>query len=68
MNKFLKEFKDRGFFYQCTNEEDLSKLLEKKKIKGYIGFDFIAQSLHVVSLLQLICLRRLDKHGQRLPE
>ena len=31
MNKFLKEFKDRGFFYQCTNEEDLSKLLDKKK-------------------------------------
>ena len=39
MNKFLKEFKDRGYFYQCTNEEDLSKLLEKEKIKGYIGFD-----------------------------
>jgi len=26
MNKFLKEFKDRGFFYQCTNEEELKKL------------------------------------------
>ena len=52
MNKFLKEFKDRGFFYQCTNEEDLSKLLDKKKIKAYIGFDCTAQSLHVGSLLQ----------------
>ena len=39
MNKFLKEFKDRGFFYQCTNENDLSKLLDKEKINGYIGFD-----------------------------
>ena len=55
MNKFLKEFKDRGYFYQCTNEEDLSKLLEKEKIKGYIGFDCTAESLHVGSLLQ-ICL------------
>ena len=27
MNKFLKEFKDRGFFYQCTSEEGLSSLL-----------------------------------------
>ena len=36
MNKFLKEFKDRGFFYQCTSEEELSELLNKKKIKGYI--------------------------------
>ena len=33
MNKFLKEFKDRGFFYQCTNENELSKLLDKKKLK-----------------------------------
>ena len=30
MNKFLKEFKDRGYFYQCTNEDDLSKLLDKR--------------------------------------
>ena len=28
MNKFLKEFKDRGYFYQCTNENDLSTLLD----------------------------------------
>ena len=33
MNKFLKEFKERGFFYQCTNEYDLSQLLDKKKLK-----------------------------------
>ena len=39
MNKFLKEFKDRGFFYQCTSEDELSKQLDKEKIKGYIGFD-----------------------------
>ena len=51
MNKFLKEFKDRGFFYQCTNENELSKLLDKKEINGYIGFDCTAESLHVGSLL-----------------
>ena len=65
MNKFLKEFKDRGFFYQCTNEEELSKLLDSKKIKGYIGFDCTAESLHVGSLLQIMCLRLLQKHGHR---
>ena len=32
MNKFLKEFKDRGYFYQCTDENELSSLLNKKKI------------------------------------
>ena len=65
MNKFLKEFKERGFFYQCTNEEDLSKLLDSKKIKGYIGFDCTAESLHVGSLLQIMCLRLLQKHGHK---
>jgi len=65
MNKFLKEFKDRGFFYQCTNEEQLSELLDKEKIKGYIGFDCTAESLHVGSLLQIMCLRLLQKHGHR---
>ena len=65
MNKFLKEFKDRGFFYQCTSEDELSKLLDKEKINGYIGFDCTAESLHVGSLLQIMCLRLLQKHGHR---
>ena len=65
MNKFLKEFKDRDFFYQCTSEDDLSKLLDKENIKGYIGFDCTAESLHVGSLLQIMCLRLLQKHGHR---
>ena len=65
MNKFLKEFKDRGFFYQCTDENELSNLLDKKKINAYIGFDCTAESLHVGSLLQIMCLRLLQKHGHR---
>jgi len=65
MNKFLKEFKDRGFFYQCTSEDELSKLLDKETINGYIGFDCTAESLHVGSLLQIMCLRLLQKHGHR---
>ena len=65
MNKFLKEFKDRGFFYQCTNEQELSTLLDSEKIKAYIGFDCTAESLHVGSLLQIMCLRLLQKNGHR---
>ena len=65
MNKFLKEFKDRGFFYQCTNEEELSNLMDKERIKAYIGFDCTAESLHVGSLLQIMCLRLLQKNGHR---
>ena len=65
MNKFLTEFKERGFFYQCTGEDDLSILLDKGKIKAYIGFDCTAESLHVGSLLQIMCLRLLQKFGHR---
>ena len=65
MNKFLKEFIDRGYFYQCTGKEELSNLLDKEKIRAYIGFDCTAQSLHVGSLLQIMCLRLLQKHGHR---
>ena len=65
MNKFLKEFKDRGFYYQCTAGDELSKLLDKEKIKAYIGFDCTAGSLHVGSLLQIMCLRLLQKHGHQ---
>ena len=65
MNKFLKEFKDRGYFYQCTDEQQLSSLLDTKKINAYIGFDCTADSLHVGSLLQIMCLRLLQKYGHR---
>ncbi len=65
MNKFLKEFKDRGYFYQCTSEDELSDLLNKNKIKAYIGFDCTAESLHVGSLLQIMCLRLLQKNDHR---
>ena len=65
MNDFIREFKDRGFFYQCTDEVGLSNVLNKKSIKGYIGFDCTAQSLHVGSLLQIMCLRQLQKHGHQ---
>ena len=65
MNDFIREFKNRGFFYQCTDEVELSNVLNKKSIKGYIGFDCTAQSLHVGSLLQIMCLRQLQKHGHQ---
>ena len=65
MNKFLKEFRDRGYFYQCTNKNELSDLLDKKSINAYIGFDSTAASLHVGSLMQIMCLRLLQNHGHK---
>ena len=62
---FLSEFKERDYFNQCTNSDELEQLMNKKKIKAYIGFDCTASSLHVGSLLQIMCLRLLQKYGHQ---
>ena len=64
-NSFLKEFKEREYFNQCTNSNELEQLMNKKKIRVYIGFDCTSQSLHVGSLLQIMCLRMLQKYGHQ---
>jgi len=64
-NSFLSEFKKREYFNQCTNFDELECLMNKKKIRAYIGFDCTASSLHVGSLLQIMCLKLLQKHGHQ---
>jgi len=62
---FLKEFKKRGYFNQCTDETGLNELMTQGRIKAYIGFDCTAPSLHVGSLMQIMCLRLLQKYGHQ---
>jgi len=62
---FLTEFEKRGYFSQCTDRSGLDKLMSKGKIKAYIGFDCTASSLHVGSLMQIMCLRFLQKNGHQ---
>ena len=64
-NSYLSEFKKREYFSQCTNSDELEKLMNDKKIRAYIGFDCTASSLHVGSLLQIMCLKLLQKHGHQ---
>ena len=64
-DSFLSEFKKRDYFNQCTNSDELEHLMNKKKIRAYIGFDCTAPSLHVGSLLQIMCLRLLQKYGHQ---
>ena len=64
-SSFISEFKEREYFNQCTNLEELEKLMNTNKISAYIGFDCTAQSLHVGSLLQIMCLRMLQKYGHK---
>ena len=62
---FLTEFQKRGYFNQCTDQSELATLLSSTKIKAYIGFDCTAPSLHVGSLMQIMCLRLLQKYGHQ---
>jgi tyrosyl-tRNA synthetase len=62
---FLTEFRKRGYFNQCTDLSGLEGLTNKTKIRAYIGFDCTAPSLHVGSLIQIMCLRLLQKYGHQ---
>jgi tyrosyl-tRNA synthetase len=67
---FLKLFKERGFFHQCTDEESLDSILSNAEGTGngtpaYIGFDCTASSLHIGSLIQIMILRWLQKTGHK---
>ena len=64
-NMFLQEMQDRGYLNQCTDFKKLDEICNKKSISGYIGFDCTASSLHVGSLLQIMILRLMQKHGHQ---
>lgn len=56
---------ERGFLYQCTDEDGLDKAAATETVTGYIGFDCTAPSLHVGSLVQIMMLRHLQRAGGR---
>ena len=64
-NTFLDELQIRGYFNQCTDLNKLNEISNKNSISGYIGFDCTASSLHVGSLLQIMILRLMQRHGHR---
>ena len=57
---YLNEINQRGFIYQASDIEQLDKLMSKKSITAYIGFDITSDSLHVGSMVQLMLLYWLN--------
>jgi tyrosyl-tRNA synthetase len=65
MNKTVYEvFKERGFIEQVTDEEKIPELL-KGSVTCYIGFDPTASSFHVGSLVPIMALAHMQRHGHR---
>jgi tyrosyl-tRNA synthetase len=64
-NKAVYEvFKERGFIEQVTDEEKIPELL-KGSVTCYIGFDPTASSFHVGSLVPIMALAHMQRHGHR---
>ena len=61
----LREATERGFVHQCTDTEALDAAFGAGPVSGYIGFDCTADSLHVGSLVQIMLLRLMQRHGHR---
>ena len=57
----FEEMKWRGLVYDST--PDLPERLKTEKVVAYVGFDPTAASLHVGSLLPIMCLARLQRFG-----
>ncbi len=62
---FLERMRWRGFCEQCSDETVLAELLAAETVTGYVGFDPTADSLHVGSLLPIMGLVHLQRHGHR---
>jgi tyrosyl-tRNA synthetase len=57
-------FLERGFIEKVTDEEKLPEILEGK-VTCYIGFDPTASSFHVGSLVPIMSLAHMQRHGHR---
>jgi tyrosyl-tRNA synthetase len=64
-SEFLRNFVQRGAYYDCSAAEDLDALFGKERVTAYIGFDCTASSMHIGNLVQLMTLRRLQQAGHR---
>ena len=57
--------KERGFIAQCTNEEEVKRIMGEKKITFYIGFDATADSLTAGHFLTVMAMMHMQKAGHR---
>jgi tyrosyl-tRNA synthetase len=59
----LEDLEYRGLIHQMTNRDGLQEKLQNERIVLYCGFDPTADSLHIGSLLPILCLSRFQKAG-----
>src|SRR5260370_30567210 len=62
---FLNVLQERGFIHQISDPDSLDALAARGELVGYIGFDCTAPSLHVGSMVQIMCLYWLQQTGNK---
>jgi tyrosyl-tRNA synthetase len=62
---FLNVLQSRGFIHQISDPESLDGLAARGELTAYIGFDCTAPSLHVGSMVQIMCLYWLQQTGNK---
>ncbi|MCD6152505.1 MAG: tyrosine--tRNA ligase [Syntrophobacterales bacterium] len=56
---------ERGFIEQVTDDQNIQDLFMRERITCYIGFDPTAASLHIGSLVPIMALAHMQRHGNR---
>ena len=62
---FLNVLQSRGFIHQISDPDSLDGLAARGELVAYIGFDCTAPSLHVGSMVQIMCLYWLQQTGNK---
>jgi tyrosyl-tRNA synthetase len=62
---FLNVLQSRGFIQQVSDPDSLDALAARRELVGYIGFDCTAPSLHVGSMVQIMCLYWMQQTGNK---
>ena len=62
---FLNVLQSRGFIHQISDPDSLDALAARGELTAYIGFDCTAPSLHVGSMVQIMCLYWLQRTGNK---
>ncbi len=62
---FLHVLQSRGFIHQISDPDSLDALAARRELTAYIGFDCTAPSLHVGSMVQIMCLYWLQQTGNK---
>jgi len=62
---FINVLQSRGFIHQISDPDSLDALAARRELVSYIGFDCTAPSLHVGSMVQIMCLYWLQQTGNK---